>query len=250
MIVYIAGPMSGYPDHNFPAFHAAAAAWRLAGHQVISPAELDDPTKSHEELAKVPWDWYLRRDLAELVKAEAIVVLEGWEGSRGASLEVSTARGLGMPVYYSHGPNHPIQVPATRLIRGLDEYQANALKTAAMDLPPNVHRMVMALGVAGEAGEVADLVKKEMGHGHVPDERAIAAELGDLLWYVAMLADAYGLTLGDVARFNAQKLALRYPEGFTPERSRNRDAENEAKARIAREEFYAAERDPADGLPA
>jgi NTP pyrophosphatase (non-canonical NTP hydrolase) len=114
------------------------------------------------------------------------------------------------------------EVSRVELILTLDEYQERALATAAMDLDQVAHRATMGLGIAGEAGEVADLVKKEIGHGHAPDPAAIAREDGDVLWYVAMVAHAYGHTLGDVARANIQKLAHRYPTGFTTEGSVNR----------------------------
>lgn len=79
-----------------------------------------------------------------------------------------------------------------------------------------------ALGLVGEAGEVAELVKKHLFHGHALDRQALMAELGDVLWYVARLAAALGISLGDVAALNIDKLQRRYPDGFSPERSRNR----------------------------
>lgn len=78
------------------------------------------------------------------------------------------------------------------------------------------------LGVAGEAGEVADLVKKALFHGHDIDPVQIKKELGDVLWYVAALADEYGLTLSEVMEANIAKLEARYPSGFTTDDSRNR----------------------------
>lgn len=107
----------------------------------------------------------------------------------------------------------------------MNEYQANALTTSGSEqAEPTFRRMIFALGVAGEAGEVADLVKKEVGHGHDEDPERMLKELGDVLWYVAMLADAYHLSLEQVARANARKLAARYPGGFSEEASRNRVA--------------------------
>jgi NTP pyrophosphatase (non-canonical NTP hydrolase) len=81
---------------------------------------------------------------------------------------------------------------------------------------------VMGLGIAGESGEVADLIKKYIGHGHPLDKNLIAKELGDVLWYIAALATLNGLSLSDVAITNVAKLRLRYPEGFSEEASRNR----------------------------
>lgn len=81
---------------------------------------------------------------------------------------------------------------------------------------------VFGLGVAGEAGEVADLIKKHVGHGHPLDVSKLKYELGDVLWYVAALADICGLTLDDVAAANIEKLRARYPDGFSSERSIHR----------------------------
>lgn len=79
-----------------------------------------------------------------------------------------------------------------------------------------------ALGLAGEAGEFADLVKKWRHHGHQLDSEKMEEELGDVLWYVAEACDALFLEMGMVARKNIMKLAERYPEGFDSKRSINR----------------------------
>ncbi len=84
---------------------------------------------------------------------------------------------------------------------------------------------VFGLGVAGEAGEVADLVKKFVGHGHALDKTKLVKELGDVLWYLSALCTLNGLTLADVAKTNVAKLQLRYPEGFSSEASINRKAD-------------------------
>jgi len=82
-----------------------------------------------------------------------------------------------------------------------------------------------ALGLNGEAGEIADHVKKVLFHGHPLDEDTrdkIAREIGDILWYCAMGAKGIGLGLGEIATMNVEKLRKRYPEGFSVERSINR----------------------------
>ena len=96
MKVYVAGPMTGYVEHNFPAFRAAADRLRSLGYEVVSPAELDDPNLTHEELAAIPHEVYMRRDLAYLLDCDAIYLLPGWTYSKGAALEATVARGCGL----------------------------------------------------------------------------------------------------------------------------------------------------------
>lgn len=120
---------------------------------------------------------------------------------------------------------------------GFNDYQNEALRTASL-LPPWTYETrpkdqvdaalgisVLSLGIAGEAGEVADYMKKVIGHGHALDRDKLVKELGDVLWYVAVLANRTGITLEEVARANILKLRKRYPDGFDPERSKNRSEE-------------------------
>lgn len=79
-----------------------------------------------------------------------------------------------------------------------------------------------ALGLAGEAGEVADALKKAVFHEHGVDRDMIVKELGDALWYIAFLSSALGSSLEEVAAKNVEKLRKRYPDGFSYERSINR----------------------------
>jgi hypothetical protein len=96
MRAYLSGPMTGLPAFNFPAFHEAARFLRSQGHEVVSPAELDEADDVKPGMR--PWAEYLRRDLAALLGCEAVAVLPGWRDSKGASLEVHVASALGMPV--------------------------------------------------------------------------------------------------------------------------------------------------------
>lgn len=100
----------------------------------------------------------------------------------------------------------------------ISEYQAEAMRTAPREPGKEVSRetdlAIWALGIAGEAGEVADLVKKHVGHGHAFDRAKFVKELGDVLWYLAVLANAAGATLDEVADENVRKLRARYPNGF------------------------------------
>lgn len=106
----------------------------------------------------------------------------------------------------------------------MDEYQREASFTGrAWDAKPwHEHRLLLACGLAGEAGEVADNLKKEVGHGHPYDAAGLLEELGDALWYLSELARIHGIALSDVAGSNIAKIRARYPDGFTEERSRNR----------------------------
>jgi NTP pyrophosphatase (non-canonical NTP hydrolase) len=67
------------------------------------------------------------------------------------------------------------------------------------------------------------MIKKLTAHGHDISKEALAEELGDVLWYLAEAATALELKLNDIAQMNVDKLAARYPEGFSQERSRNRE---------------------------
>jgi NTP pyrophosphatase (non-canonical NTP hydrolase) len=101
----------------------------------------------------------------------------------------------------------------------MDHYQDGCLRTAGQHADYEKGLAILALGVAGEAGEVADDVKKVIGHGHPPDQDRLVAELGDVLWYVAVLAAHIGIPLSEIARRNIEKLRERYPEGFCSQRS-------------------------------
>lgn len=79
-----------------------------------------------------------------------------------------------------------------------------------------------ALGMAGEAGEIADTVKKWLFQGHPIDLLHVGEELGDVLWYVTLAANAIGWPLEDVMQHNIRKLQRRYPDGFDSSRSLNR----------------------------
>jgi NTP pyrophosphatase (non-canonical NTP hydrolase) len=72
------------------------------------------------------------------------------------------------------------------------------------------------LGLAGEAGEVADLVKKALYHDVPYTPEKIEKELGDVLWYLAAVAKEHGLELARIAQSNVDKLRARYPDGFVP----------------------------------
>lgn len=137
------------------------------------------------------------------------------------------------------------------MISSLDQYQLEALRTAPRDrraynIPESIDeavrneigdgdgadhkawepflcrydQMVWSLGLAGEAGEFADMMKKHCGHGHELDRTKAAKELGDVMWYVAVLANSLGFKLSEIATMNSEKLRARYKTGFTIEESK------------------------------
>jgi NTP pyrophosphatase (non-canonical NTP hydrolase) len=105
---------------------------------------------------------------------------------------------------------------------GLNEFQGLAQRTAGAGGDGERRLIIAALGLAGEAGEFANMVKKLTAHGHEIPVKKLADELGDILWYVAEAATACNIQLRDVANDNIDKLRKRYPEGFSEERSINR----------------------------
>lgn len=109
MKLYIAGPMRGIKDFNFPAFDAAAKRLRMLGHTVFSPAEYDrenhgdifkSPTGDHADVPNAPSvRTLLAADLAWIsANAEGVVVLDGFEMSYGANAEIALAEALSLPV--------------------------------------------------------------------------------------------------------------------------------------------------------
>lgn len=104
----------------------------------------------------------------------------------------------------------------------LNEYQELAMVSCNKALTKHERLMNAALGLAGEAGEVADHLKKHLFQGHELDKAKIRKELGDLLWYVQLGADSLDVSLEEIAKENIAKLKKRYPDGFSAAASVNR----------------------------
>lgn len=115
--VYIAGPMRGLPDYNYPSFHKAAREWRASGFEVVSPAELDLKEERRAQglwarllrrpTRKLDFPAYLRRDLRELSRCDAIALLPGWQDSQGALFELQAALLMGLMVYNADFSPYP-----------------------------------------------------------------------------------------------------------------------------------------------
>lgn len=88
--VYISGPMTGLPEYNAGAFRAAAASLRAMGFEVVNPSEI-------EPLAgRRTWEHFMRADIKALCDCDIIVLLPGWQNSKGARLEAYVAKSIGL----------------------------------------------------------------------------------------------------------------------------------------------------------
>jgi len=93
-------------------------------------------------------------------------------------------------------------------------FQHACLRTWNHNLTQKDALLNATIGLTGEAGEVADLVKKTVYHGHPQDLTKLSKEVGDVLYYVAVLSHIAGFDLAQVMQANIDKLKARYPNGF------------------------------------
>lgn len=93
-VIYISGPMTGLPEYNYPEFFRVQKLIEEQGDVAINPANTG---------VQEGWEWkqYLTKDLIDLLQGDvdSVVVLEGWENSKGARLEVHVAKELEIPIY-------------------------------------------------------------------------------------------------------------------------------------------------------
>ncbi|CAB4148902.1 MazG Predicted pyrophosphatase [uncultured Caudovirales phage] len=106
-------------------------------------------------------------------------------------------------------------------------YQRTAAKTAREDYdletdPRHARVAIASMGLAGETGELIDMLKKWAGHGHELNLDDVEKELGDILWYISEIATTLDLRLAQIAERNEEKLNARYPDGFSVKNSINR----------------------------
>lgn len=130
--VYIAGPMTGLPEYNYPAFNARAAQLRALGYYVENPAENPEPPCNS-------WKGYMRQALAQLVTCDVVDLLPGWEKSKCARIEHRLARYLEMEVWKG--------TPTPEPIKGLvNSAYMVCIGWPNQELSPNVrvHRMAKA----------------------------------------------------------------------------------------------------------
>lgn len=104
----------------------------------------------------------------------------------------------------------------------IDDYSTFVQETCGVE--SGYDRLLLgSLGLAGETGEVCDYVKKVMFHTHDFDVPHLIEELGDVLWYLTLIAASQHYSLTEVLERNVEKLHARYPHGFDAERSKNRE---------------------------
>lgn len=112
------------------------------------------------------------------------------------------------------------------------EAYVGSLESRETTVNPTVLRSIHAsIGIAGEAGEILDQVKRVLVYGASFDRVHLIEEMGDLFHYLTMLMNIHAITLDEVRNANVRKLAVRYPGNvFTPKRAttRNRSAERAA----------------------
>lgn len=113
----------------------------------------------------------------------------------------------------------------------LNDYSISALKTVNRMKYRREDYMHMAAGIAGEAGEVLDLVKKNFAYGKELDRDKLVEELGDLIWYINGMIHFSGTSWAEVFQRNIAKLSARYKGGgFSAENAINRDTDAEKAA--------------------
>lgn len=109
----------------------------------------------------------------------------------------------------------------------LNEYQHLAVRTAKR-VDRQYDLTHAALGLTGEAGEFCDAVKKHVIYGKPMDWSNAFEELGDVMWYVALAAEALGVSMEEIASMNIDKLRLRYPDQYTDTLAQKRLDKEEA----------------------
>ncbi len=105
----------------------------------------------------------------------------------------------------------------------INKYQELAMRTLNPNLDKKDVLINAVMGLCGESGEAIDLVKKHIGQGHEFDKEKFAKELGDIAWYLAEAAFAIDMDLESILVNNIEKLKKRFPEGFSTEKSINRE---------------------------
>lgn len=185
--IYIAGPMRGYPEHNFPAFRDAEARFARVGFDVISPVTIGEALFGNDP--SVPGGEYIRADVRALVDCASIALLPGWERSTGARCEAVVARTIGLQ-FYDATTGQQIDPPARIVCNGgyevpagatedrLDEAAALAIaevRAAMRKFPTWPTDPFHALAVIGE--EFGEVMSGTLQHVYEPHKQVTRAHL-------------------------------------------------------------------------
>lgn len=103
-----------------------------------------------------------------------------------------------------------------------EDYIQECKRTYAWQGLPDIEVYMLCMGLAGETGEVIDYLKKVGFQGHELNKEKLKSEMGDIMWYFAMLCNFFNIKFDDILKLNIEKLQKRYPNGFEVEKSKNR----------------------------
>jgi hypothetical protein len=198
--IYIAGPMRGYPEHNFPAFDRASIMFRELGFSVRSPVEIgwshfrNDPA--------VPGAEYIRADVEALARCDRIALLPGWEASTGARCEVAVAITLGL-VFYDATNALPIPTPERVTVCGGYERPPGAVELLDA-LLTEVRAWANATfgGMERQPSKIAHLRKEVDELAKAPHD---VEEMADVFILLAHISDGHDLTGAVRAKFEKNK---------------------------------------------
>jgi NTP pyrophosphatase (non-canonical NTP hydrolase) len=105
----------------------------------------------------------------------------------------------------------------------LVEYQDRVKRTMNKSLGEKQALSMLSMGIAGESGELIDMLKKSLYHDHELNIHEVIKEVGDIMWYIANLCNELNLDLSQILDINIEKLLKRYPDGFDTKKSINRE---------------------------
>ena len=97
-VFYLAGPMSGIEGYNSSAFEEAAAELRTRNFEIVSPWEIAQTLPGKP--GSLPYETYVKADIIAMLRCDAIILMKGWEESRGARMECNLADWLGMHIFH------------------------------------------------------------------------------------------------------------------------------------------------------
>lgn len=199
-ILYLSGPMTDYADYNFPAFWEAEEEARRLGYAVLSPArnapfQNDLSDVARQQNPKGANQYYLRLDLANVLRADCVWALAGWQSSRGANIEIFTALVVGIPVIEQPGAR-PVALPAHICLEAF--LITTGERQTAYGHPPEDFRrvatMAQALGIDVTPEQVAlfQMLVKLSRESHTPKRD----NLVDIAGYAAVADMARQRELG------------------------------------------------------